>query len=161
MKRFGKLALGALMMAGTAAGAMVVTTAPASAAHVSIGIGVPLPGYYAPRPYYNNPCDSPRYRYYHQGYCYGYGPAYYGSDYYGYYDQGYYGPGYYEPVIGGFWFTDGGGHRHWHRGSFHGGGFHGRASWHSGGGSWHGGGHGGGHSGWHGGGGHHGGGHHH
>ena len=131
MKRFGKLAFGALMLAGSAVGATVATTAPADA-HVSVGIGIGIPGagYYAPRPYYRNPCDSPRYRYYHQGYCYGYGPAYYGPNYYGYYDQGYYGPGYYEPVVGGFWFTDGGGHRRWHRGSFHGGGFHGRGEWH-------------------------------
>ncbi|MGN6515220.1 MAG: hypothetical protein ACTHLR_05195 [Rhizomicrobium sp.] len=139
MKRFGKIAMGALMLAGTAVGATLSTTAPADA-HVSvgIGIGVPGPGYYAPRPYYGNPCDSPRYRYYHPNYCYGYGPAYYGPSYYGYYDQGYYGPGYYEPVIGGFWFTDSFGHRHWHHGSFHGGGFHGHASWH-GGGHWSGG----------------------
>ena len=154
MKSFGKLALGALMLAGTAAGTTVATTAPAEA-RVSVGIGIGVPGYYAPRPYYRNPCDSARYRYYHRDYCYGYGPAYYGPDYYGYYDQGYYGPGYYEPVIGGFWFTDGGGRRHWHGGSFHGGGFHGHDGWHGGGG----------HGGWHGGGGqggdHHGGGGHH
>jgi len=158
MKSFGKIALGALMMAGTAAGATVATTAPASA-HVSVGIGIGVPGYYAPRPYYRNPCDSPRYRYYHRDYCYGYGPAYYGPNYYGYYDYGYYGPGYYEPVVGGFWFTDGYGHRRWHHGSFRGGGFHGHASYHGG---WHGGGHGswhgGGHGSWHGGG--HGGHHH-
>ena len=122
MKSFGKLAFGALMLAGTAAGTTLATTAPAEAAHVSIGIGIPGPGYYAPRPYYANPCDSPRYRAYHQGYCYGYGPAYYGPNYYGYYDQGYYGPGYYEPVVGGFWFTDSFGHRRWHGGGFHGGG---------------------------------------
>jgi len=140
MKRIGKMAFGALMLAGSAVGATVAMTAPADA-HVSvgIGIGIPGPGYYAPRGY-ENPCDSARYRYYHQNYCYGYGPAYYGPNYYGYYDQGYYGPGYYEPVVGGFWFTDGGGHRHWHSGSFHGGGFHGHASWHGGGG-YHGGGH--------------------
>lgn len=147
MKRFGKIAMGALMLAGTAVGATLSTTAPAEAAHVSVGIGIGVPGYYGPRPYYRNPCDSPRYRYYHPDYCYGYGPTYYGPNYYGYYDQGYYGPGYYEPVIGGFWFTDSFGHRHWHHGGFHGGGFHGRGSWHSGG--W------GGHGGWHGGGGHH------
>jgi hypothetical protein len=119
MKSFGKLAFGALMLAGTAAGTTVATTAPADA-HVSIGIGLGVPGagYYAPRAY-GNPCDSPRYRDYHRGYCYGYGPAYYGPDYNGYYDQGFYGPGYYEPVSGGFWFTDGGyhgggGHHHHH-----------------------------------------------
>ena len=138
MKRFGKLAIGALMLAGSAVGATVATTAPADA-HVSVGIGIGVPGpvYAGPR-YYGNPCDSPRYRYYHQGYCYGYGPAYYGPSYYGYYDQGYYGPGYYEPYAGGFWFTDSFGHRRWHGGSFHGGGFHGHASYHAGG--WHGGG---------------------
>jgi hypothetical protein len=143
MKSFGKLALGALMLAGTAVGTTVATTAPADA-HVSvgIGIGIPGPGYYAPRPYYRNPCDSPRYRYYHPDYCYGYGPAYYGPTYYGYYDQGYYGPGYYEPVVGGFWFTDSFGHRRWHGGSFHGGGFHGHAAWRGG---YHGGYHGGHH----------------
>jgi hypothetical protein len=142
MKSFGKLAFGALMLAGSAVGATVATTAPADA-HVSvgIGIGVPGPGYYHGG---GNPCYSQRYRYYHPGYCGG-GPAYgYGPDYYGYYDQGYYGPGYYEPVVGGFWFTDGGGHRRWHGGGFHGGGFHGHSGWH-----------GGGHGGWHGGGGHH------
>jgi len=135
MKRFGKLAAGALLLAGTAIGTTVATTAPA-AAHVSVGIGIGIPGVgvYGG---YRNPCDSSRYRYYHPDYCYGYGPAYYGPDYDGYYDYGYYGPGYYEPVMGGFWFTDGGGHRRWHGGSFHGGGFHGHSGWH--GGSWGGG----------------------
>lgn len=151
MKRFGKIAMGALMLAGTAVGGTLATTAPADA-HVSVGIGIGGPGYYGgyygPR-YYGNPCDNARYRYYHRGYCYGYGPAYYGPDYNGYYDSGYYGPGYYEPLAGGFWFTDSFGHRSWRGGGFHGGGFHGRSSWHGGGN----------HGGFHGGGGH--GGHHH
>ncbi len=136
MKRFGKIAIAALMMAGSAVGATVATTAPADA-HVSVGIGIPLggPAYVGPAP--GNPCYDARYRYYHPGYCGG-GPAYYGPDYYGYYDSGFYGPGYYEPVEGGFWFTDSFGHRRWHGGHFGGGGFHGRSSWHSGG--WHGGG---------------------
>lgn len=134
MKRFGKIAMGALMLAGTAVGGTLATTAPADA-HVSVGIGIGVPGYYGPPAGYVNRCDNPRWRYYHPGYCNGYGPAYYGPNYYGYYDQGYYGPGYYEPVVGGFWFTDNFGHRRWHGGSFHGGGFHGRGGWHSGG--WH------------------------
>jgi len=137
MKRIGKLAFGALLMAGTAMGVTLATTAPADA-RVSIGIGIGIPG-----PGYGNPCDSPRFRYYHPERC---DRGDYGPDYYGYYDSGFYGPGYYEPGIDGFWFTDGFGHRRFHGGAFHGGGFHGHSGWS--------GGHGGGHGGW-GGGGHH------
>jgi hypothetical protein len=149
MKRFGKIAIGALMLAGSAVGATVATTAPADA-HVSVGIGIGVPGpaYVVPGPAYGNPCYDARYRYYHPGYCGG--PAYYGPDYYGYYDSGFYGPGYYEPVAGGFWFTDSFGHRRWHGGHFNGGGFHGHSAFHGGG---FGGGHGGGGGGF--GGGHH------
>ncbi len=87
MKRFGKIAIGALMLAGSAVGATVATTAPADA-HVSVGIGIGVPG-----PVYGgNPCYDARYRYYHPGY-FG-GPAYYGPNYYGHYDSGFYGPGY-------------------------------------------------------------------
>ena len=152
MKSFGKLAFGALMLAGTAAGTMVATTAPAAAAHVSvgIGIGVPGPGYYRPGYYragVDPRCGSPHFRWDHPGYCPAYAPGYrqyYGPNYYGYYDEGYYGPGYYEPVVGGFWFTDNFGHRRWRGGHFDGRGFHGHAAWHGGGG--HGGYHGGHHN---------------
>jgi hypothetical protein len=122
MKRFGKIAIGAAMLAGSAVGATLATTAPADA-HVSVGIGIGVPGpvYVAPPPP-ENPCYDARYRYYHPRYCGG--AAYYGPDYYGYYDSGFYGPGYYEPVVGGFWFTDSYGHRRWHGGGWHGGGGH-------------------------------------
>jgi len=68
MTNLGKLAAGALLMAGTAIGATAVTTTPASA-RVVVGIGVGVPGYY---PYYGYPCG-------YYGYC-GY-PAYYGYGY--------------------------------------------------------------------------------
>jgi hypothetical protein len=127
MKRIGKYAAGALMLAGSALGMTLAATAPADA-HVSVGIGIGVPGYYG---YDRDPCASPRFRYYHREYCYaGYGPA------------AYYGPGY----AGGFWFTDSFGHRQWHGGGYHGGGYGGGY----GGGHWSG--HGGG---GHGGGGHH------
>lgn len=108
MKHIGKLAIGALMLAGSALGATLATTAPADA-RVSIGIGIGGPGYYG------NPCRYARYRYYHPRRCgYGYGPGY---------------------GVGGIWITDSFGHRHWRggHGGFHGG-FHGR--W-NGGGHWH------------------------
>jgi len=68
MKRFGKIALGALMLGG----AVAATTVPADArVVVGVGIGVPVGGYYAP--YYGYP--------------------YYGYPYYGYpAAYGYYGP---------------------------------------------------------------------
>jgi hypothetical protein len=126
MKRFGKLALGAALMAASAMGATVATTVPASAAHVSVGIGIGVPGPRYVRPGY--PCGDANYAYHHPGNCGG--AAYYGPDYYGYYDTGFYGPGYYEPAVNGFWFTDSFGHRRYHGGRFHGGGFHGRGHWH-------------------------------
>jgi hypothetical protein len=99
MKRFTRIALGALMLAG----AGTLAAAPASA-RVVVGIGAPVA--YAPglvcNPY------SP---YYNPYYC-GYGPAYVGG-----------------PVIGfGFGGWHGGYHGGEHGGGFHGGGhggFHG------------------------------------
>ncbi len=64
MKRFAKLALGALLLAGATA----ITTAPADA-RVTVGIGIGIPGpYYGPHYYYG----PPRY----SGYCDPYGPYY-------------------------------------------------------------------------------------
>jgi hypothetical protein len=57
MTRFGKLAIGALLMAGTAVGATAALTTPASAG-VYVGVGVPYPGYYGGYygyPYYGYP----------------------------------------------------------------------------------------------------------
>jgi hypothetical protein len=118
MRRFGKLAAGALMLAGTTAAATLVTTAPADA-HISVGIGIGIPG---PAYYGGNPCYNARYRYYHPEYC-GYAQNY---------GQGYYGSGYYAPVGNGLWFTDAWGHRRWRDGEsrFHGGdGDHGNGGW--------------------------------
>jgi len=128
MKKFGKIAFGALLMAGSAMGAAIVTSAPASAAHVSVGINVGAPVYVGHRYYrYHPECRDPYYASHHPGNC---GPRYYyGPSYYGYYDSGYYGPGYYEPVVNGFWFVDVSGHRRFHRGHFDGHGFHGRGEW--------------------------------
>jgi hypothetical protein len=144
MKRFGKIAFGALMMAGTAVGASLIATAPADAAHVSVGIGIGVPGPAVappppPPPAYYGPHDAPqcvdrRWAYLNSKFC----PSIYGvggipnvgQAYYGYYDSGFYGPGYYEPVVGGFWFTDSYGHRRWRAGRFDGRGFHGRSTWH-------------------------------
>ena len=154
MKNVAKLALGALLLAGTAFG----VATPASA-HVSIGIGIGGPGYYGPpRPY--AVCD-PYSRYYDPYYC-------------GDYDN-YYGP---PLFIDGYWFNNGryrdyyGQRQYWVHGGWHGygggGGYgHGR-SFNSGGGyggGYGGGGYGGhsGHGGYGGGGGGYGGsgGHHH
>lgn len=110
MKLISKLAIGAAM-AGLAA---VGSVAPASAAHVSVGIGVGAPGYY--------------------GYGPGYGPGYYDSGYY--YDHPCYRPYPYRPdwcyhrgYYGGapaFGVVFGlGGHDHWHGGhGWHGGWHH-------------------------------------
>ncbi|HTT83026.1 MAG TPA: hypothetical protein VMF67_06075 [Rhizomicrobium sp.] len=110
MKQLGKLALGAVMMTGTA-----ISTVPAHAVVVGVGIGVPAP-----------PCA--------------YGPAYCG-----YYSYSYpvfiggtwwYGPHYYRWWGGHPWIWWHGG---WHTGF--GGGWHG-AGWHGGwhpGWGWHGG----------------------
>lgn len=99
MKRFAKIALGALLMAGAAT---AMTAAPADA-RVVVGLGVG-PGYYgAPPPAY--PYRS--YDCYYYGYC-GYPayPAYYG----------YYGP----PAVSLGFGWGGGWHDGW-RGGWHGG----------------------------------------
>ena len=121
MRRFGKLAAGALMLAG----ATLVTTAPADA-HITFGIGIGIPG---PAYYGGNPCYNARYRYYHPEYC-GY-PDGYGR---GYYDQRYYGSGYYAP---GLWFTDAWGHRRWRDDDSDGTRFH-DGDWDHRDGGWHG-----------------------
>lgn len=74
MKRFGKLALGALMLGGLAIGA-----SPASAAvGVSVGIGVPAYGYgHSCRWYFYHGFEAPAYCY--DGYYGGYGPVVYGT----------------------------------------------------------------------------------
>lgn len=150
MTSLKKLALGALMLAGTAVG----VSAPANAGvHVGIGIGIPGPAYY--------------------------GPAYACDPYYDYYDPYGCGAYYSGPVfIDGVWVSEPlrwrwwhgsrqfwwhGGWRagsHWRSGGFHGRGFHPtahssfRGGYRSGGhSSWRGG-FGGGHSSFHGGGGH-------
>ena len=133
MNKFAKIASSALLLAGSAMGAAIVTSAPASAAHVSVGINVGAP-VYGPRGYYVAPenralCRDPYYAAHHPGNCGPGGYTYYGPQYYGYYDSGYYGSGYYEPVVNGFWFVDTYGHRRFHRGRFEGHGFHGRGEW--------------------------------
>jgi hypothetical protein len=114
MTSLKKLALGALMLAGTAIG----VSAPANAGvHVGIGIGIPGPAYY--------------------------GPAYACDPYYDYYDPYGCGAYYSGPVfIDGIWINEPlrwrwwGGHRqfwwhggwhvgtHWRSSGFHGRGFH-------------------------------------
>jgi len=143
MKFIAKAALGALMLAGSAA----VVATPASAGW-SFGVGVG-PGFYGPPAYARGYCD-PYSRYYDPYYC----------DDYDYY----YGP---PLFIDGYWF-DGpirsrwyGGHRQfWVHNGWRGGGsgYHGGGSFvRGGGGGYHGGGgggyHGGGGGGFHGGGG--------
>jgi hypothetical protein len=73
MKRFGKIALGALMLGG----AVAATTVPADArVAVGIGIGVPVGGYYG----YGYPAYGyPYYGYPYYGYGYGYAPVVYGG----------------------------------------------------------------------------------
>lgn len=73
MTRFGKLALGAVLMAGTAIGATAAVTTPADA-RVVVGVGIGVPGYY--------PGYSPYYGYYGYPAYYGY-PGYYGGPYVG------------------------------------------------------------------------------
>jgi hypothetical protein len=101
MRKFTKVALGALMVAGATTATTAALTGPAEA-RVSVGIGLGFPGYYGPAygPAYYDP-------YYYGGYgYYGY-PAYYG--YYGRpWHRGYYGRGW--------------------RGGWHGG-WHGRGHW--------------------------------
>jgi hypothetical protein len=96
MKRFAKLALGALMVAGAA----TAVAAPASA-RVFVGIGAPLV-------YGGAPACDPYSPYYNPYYCDG--PAYVGDPVVGF-------------GFGGGWggFHGGG----FHGGGFHGGGFHG------------------------------------
>lgn len=104
MKKFAKVALGAVMLAGAAT---AVASSPADA-RVVVGVGIGAPGYYG-GPYYGG-C----YRYYDPYYCGYYGPAYYG---------GYYGPGFafgWGGWRGGGWHGGGG----FHGGGFHGGGHH-------------------------------------
>lgn len=128
MKHLGKLAFGALLMAGTAIGATATLSTPASAG-VVVGVGVPAYPYYGGYPYYGYP--------------------YYGYPYYGY--------GYGGPYIGVGWGWRGGwgccgwgwrggwggwhggyggwrgGYGGFHGGAFHGGGFHGPSAVHVGG----------------------------
>src|SRR5690349_17438957 len=70
MTRFGKIAAGALLMAGTALGTTAALTTPADA-RVVVGVGIGVPGYYG------YPCCGYPYYYPYYGY-----PAYYGG-YYG------------------------------------------------------------------------------
>jgi hypothetical protein len=104
MKKFAKVALSALLLAGAAT---AVASSPADA-RVVVGFGVG-PGYYGYGPaYYPGYSCDPYSRWYSPYRCGGYyGPAYYG---------GYYGPSYYGPSIG-FSFGGGGwGHGGWHGG---------------------------------------------
>lgn len=107
MRTLIRSTLGAIVLTASALSATIATTSPA-AARVSFGIGLGVPGpvYYG-RPYYSDPCASPRFRYYHPGYCY----------YPGYYDSGYYEPGW----VDGIWITDSFGNRHWQSGHWRGG----------------------------------------
>jgi hypothetical protein len=108
MKKFAKVALGALMVAGAAT---AVASSPAQA-RVVVGFGVG-PGYgYGPAYYPRYSCD-PYSRWYSPYRC-GYG---------GYYGPAYYGPSYYAGPSIGFSFGGGWGHRGWHggHGGWHGG----------------------------------------
>ena len=90
MKKFAKVALAAVMLAGATA----VASSPAEA-RVVVGFGVGGPGYYG----YGGPAYGPSYtcdpysRWYDPYRCDAYAPGYYG---------GYYGPGYY-PWYHGYW----------------------------------------------------------
>lgn len=96
MKRFAKLALGTLVLAGAA----TAVAAPASA-RVFVGIGAPVA-------YAAGPVCDPYSAYYNPYYC-GYGPAYVGGPMIGF-------------GVGGGW--HGGGFGGFHGGGFHSG-FHG------------------------------------
>ena len=91
MKRFAKIALGALMLAGAAT---AVASSPADA-RVVVGFGFGGPGYYGG--YYGPPyrpaysCD-PYSRWYDPYRCDYYAPSYYAPSYYAPYYGGYYGP---------------------------------------------------------------------
>jgi len=98
MKRFAKIALGALLMAGAA----TTIAAPASA-RVFVGLGTPVV-------YGGAPACDPYSPYYSPYYC-GYGPGYVGGPVIGFgFGGGFHGGGFHG---GGF-----------HGGGFHGGGFH-------------------------------------
>src|SRR5262249_25310652 len=117
MKKFAKVALSALLLAGAAT---AVASSPADA-RVVVGFGAG-PGYYGYGPaYYPRYSCDPYSRWYSPYRC-GYGG--YGG-YYG--GPAYYGPAYYGPSIG---FSFGGGGWGGHRGG-----------WGGGHGGWHGGGH--------------------
>ena len=104
MKKFAKVALGTLMLAGAVT---AVASSPADA-RVVVGFGVG-PGYYGPAYYPRYACD-PYSRWYNPYRCDYYGPAY---------GPAYYGPAYYGPSIG-FSFGGGGwGHGGWHGGWHH------------------------------------------
>jgi hypothetical protein len=127
MKKFAKISLGALVVAGTA---MFAAATPA-AAQVSVGIGLGG-GYYGP-PAYSYSCD-PYSRFYDPYRCGGYyGRSYYAPSYYG---PSYYGYGGPSIVLGGRfgggW--DRGGFRGGERGGFRGGERGGRGGDHDGGG---------------------------
>ena len=96
MKKFAKVALGALIAAGAAT---AVASTPAEA-RVVVGLGFGGPAYY-PAPGYYYSCD-PYSRWYDPYRCDDYPPSYYYGGYYGPGYGGYYGPG----VVFGF----GGGH---------------------------------------------------
>jgi hypothetical protein len=119
MKRFAKVALGALMMAGAATATTLATTGPADA-RVSIGIGIGIPGpgvyegYYGPGYYPPGPCGG--YNYYYSGYC-GY-PVYDGPVWF---DGAWYrGPHYYRWYGGQPWVWAHGGWHGGYRGGWHG-----------------------------------------
>ncbi len=118
MTRLGKLAVGALLMAGTAVGGTAALTTPASAG-VYVGVGVPSPyyGYYG-YPYYGYPYYGGPY----VGIGWGGGWGWRGGCCWG----GWHGGWGYRGGWGGYrggWGRGGWGG--WHGGGFHGGGFHG------------------------------------
>jgi hypothetical protein len=133
MKRFAKLALGAVLMAGAATAMATPADARVS---IGIGIGVPGGGYYGPAYRYNAYCD-PYSPYYDPYDCRGYGPSEY----------------WYDPVfIGGEWFygphryREWGGRREfwvhggWHHDEWRGGArpdWRGHGDWHDRGRGWH------------------------
>ncbi len=139
MKKFAKLALSALFVAGAAT---AMASSPADA-RVVVGLGFGGPAYY-PAPGYSYFCD-PYSRWYDPYRCDYYPPAYYGGGYYGSGYGGYYGPGVVFGFGGGwhgdrdfrggdrdfrggdrdFRGGDRGGFRGGDRGGFHGGGGHG------------------------------------
>jgi hypothetical protein len=103
MKKFTKIALGALMLAGvTTVGTAAIST-PAEA-RVSVGIGLGFPGYYGGYGGYYGPAYyGPAYYdpYYYRPYPYYYGRPYYRGGYYG--GRGYYRGGYGHHGYGRHW----------------------------------------------------------